>query len=247
MGIGAGILLISLGGIHCPWPPNSDQPWPFSKPKSPSQTPAPEKVALPGMIPETEDLSGKIIACSGRLQLDKLQRSPADRPANRTRMEVSASGNFQDTANLIACFGKGPVIWELGDVRLLHGAPRLGDYRVNLAVTAYHSLLVPGPGFSSRAEAEAWFAGLPAQCQDTAALLSAIYLGAEPAIELRKIELGQKEGRIEGRAGRYEEIYALMEGLKNKGLVKNPRLEQLRRHQAGLGEQDQEFEMRFER
>ena len=208
----------------------------------------PKKLMLKGMIAEGADLSSAVTACVSKagLQLNELRPGPAGKDSSRRSEQVTVSGGFQGVANFVACFGEGEVVWELGQLRVHRGPPKFYDYRLELQVSAIQGLTVPGPEFKDQAEAEKWFQALPERVKQATALLSGIYLAADPAIEVREIGLNEKEGGVKGRAASYSEISGLMQDLQGKGLVKNARVETIRQIKANNVEKDQEFEIRFD-
>jgi len=237
------LLLAGLAGFQCRWPGKADGSLPFFKKETAKE---PEKLKLPGMVPEGTDLSAAITDCAGALQLEELRPSAFGGAVNRSSAVVTVSGSFQGLADFLACFAQGDGKWELGDLKIWRGPPKFFDYRMEVSLTAYHFVMVPGPDFPDRAAAEKWFQELPARVQKEVGLLSGLYLAAEPSIELREIALGKGQGSLSGRALSYEDISALMEELKSKGLVQNPRVEAIRLNQSRMVEKKQEFEIRFE-
>ena len=236
------ILVAGLAWPQCQWPGKTDQPFPFFKKETSKE---PQKIALPGMVPEGADLSAAIADCAGPVQLEELRPSPFGGAANRSSAAATVSGSFQGLADFIACFAQGEVKWELGDLKIWRGPPKFGDYRMEVNLIAYQFVMVPGPELPDRAAAEKWFQGLPARVRKEVGLLSDLYVATEPSIELREIALSKGQGSLSGRALSYEDISALIEELKGKGLVQNSRVETIRLSKSRMVEKKQEFELRF--
>jgi len=236
------LLLAGLAGFSCQWPGPTDGPLSFLKKESAK---GPEKLELPGMVPEGTDLTAAITACAGPVQLEELRPSPAGGAANRASAAATASGSFQGLADFLACFSQGEVKWELGDLKIWRGPAKFYDYRMEVHLIAYHFLMVPGPELADRAAAEKWLQELPAGVNKEVGLLGALYVASEPSIELRQIALSRGQGSFSGRASSYGDISAWMEELKGKGLVQNPRVESIRLNKSRMVEKKQEFEIRF--
>ena len=208
----------------------------------------PQKLMLKGLVAEGADLSSFITGCASGagLQLDELRPGPAGKDANRRTVQVTVSGGFQGIANFVACFSEGEAVWEFGRLQVWRGPPKFFDYRLELQVSAFQGLTVPGPEFKDPAEAEQWLQALRARVNRATGLLSGIYLATEPALELREISLSANSGTVKGRAMNYPEISGLMEELQAKGLVRNARVEMIQRVLSKSAEKDQEFGLAFD-